>query len=124
VATAASVAATVAAAAAADPSLPPALAPGPGPGRPARPQRRIQLTLVSGPGFVAPPPSGPSRGASGRASSVSGCGSGASCRSSAVSGRGSGVPSRGAVPTRARGWRGARARPGKSFGPFSCLFNV
>jgi len=108
----------------------------------ARPQRQIQPTLVSSLGVVAPPASGPlgasgcASGVSGRGSVVSGRGSGRGSGASGrgvsgrgvsgrgVSGRGSGVPSRGAVPTRAPGWRGAQVRIGKSPRPFLGLFNV
>jgi hypothetical protein len=106
--------------------------------RSARPQRRIQPTLVSGLGVVAPPASGRASVVSGHGSGRgsgrgSGCGSrsgrgsgrgsGASSysvsgRGSAVSGCGSGVPGRGAVPTRAPSWRSAQVRTGKSTRPF------
>jgi hypothetical protein len=94
--------------------------------RSARPQRRIQPTLVSGLGVVAPPASGRASGVSGRGSVVSGRGSGrgSGASSRGVSSRGAGVPRRGAVPTRAPGWRSARLRAGKSSGPFSYPFNV
>jgi hypothetical protein len=148
VATAASVAAVVAAAAATNPNLLPlALASVLAPACLARPQQRIQPVLVSGLGFVAPPASGRASGVLGHSSAVSGRGSsrgsgasgrgvssrGSGASSHGVSSRGaallahgsallacgSGVPGRGAVPTRAPGWRSTQVRTGKSPGPFS-----